>query len=129
MYDSMLKPAFVFDGRKILNHSALAKIGFHVETIGKRHGQSFQVRKSYCFTFLYTYHKKKNLFLFVGPQLGRNEWHLKRKRKYYSVTWCNLNLFNKPVFFDIMVSSKIGVVFSYLFEIIRRYFLLCRLTV
>ncbi|XP_032776977.2 UDP-glucose 6-dehydrogenase isoform X1 [Daphnia magna] len=42
MYDSMLKPAFVFDGRKILNHSALAKIGFHVETIGKRHGQSFQ---------------------------------------------------------------------------------------
>nr|SVE75667.1 EOG090X03RJ [Daphnia hispanica] len=42
MYDSMLKPAFVFDGRKILDHSALAKIGFHVETIGKRHGQSFQ---------------------------------------------------------------------------------------
>ncbi|KAK4019778.1 hypothetical protein OUZ56_001785 [Daphnia magna] len=42
MYDSMLKPAFVFDGRKILNHSALTKIGFHVETIGKRHGQSFQ---------------------------------------------------------------------------------------
>jgi len=42
MYESMLKPAFVFDGRKILDHSALAKIGFHVETIGKRPGQSFQ---------------------------------------------------------------------------------------
>lgn len=43
MYDSMLKPAFVFDGRKILDHSSLAKIGFHVETIGKRPVQSFQV--------------------------------------------------------------------------------------
>jgi len=42
MYDSMLKPAFVFDGRKILDHSSLAKIGFHVETIGKRPVQSFQ---------------------------------------------------------------------------------------
>ena len=47
MYENMPKPAFVFDGRKILNHSALAKIGFHVETIGKRPGQSFQVRKIY----------------------------------------------------------------------------------
>ena len=36
MYDSMLKPAFVFDGRKILDHAALSRIGFHVETIGKR---------------------------------------------------------------------------------------------
>nr|SVE73469.1 EOG090X03RJ [Daphnia atkinsoni] len=51
MYDSMLKPAFVFDGRKILDHSALAKIGFHVETIGKRHGQSFQTKKIGCHLF------------------------------------------------------------------------------
>ena len=43
MYESMLKPAFVFDGRKILDHGALSKIGFHVETIGKRPRQSFQV--------------------------------------------------------------------------------------
>nr|SVE74096.1 EOG090X03RJ [Daphnia barbata] len=42
IYNSMLKPAFLFDGRKILDHSALVKIGFHVDTIGKRHGQSFQ---------------------------------------------------------------------------------------
>lgn len=42
MYESMLKPAFVFDGRKILDHGALSKIGFHVETIGKRPRQSFQ---------------------------------------------------------------------------------------
>nr|CAG4650857.1 EOG090X03RJ [Simocephalus serrulatus]SVE94152.1 EOG090X03RJ [Simocephalus serrulatus] len=42
MYDSMLKPAFAFDGRKILDHAALTKIGFHVETIGKRPGQRFQ---------------------------------------------------------------------------------------
>ena len=46
MYDSMLKPAFIFDGRKILNHSALSEIGFHVETIGKRPGESFQVCKN-----------------------------------------------------------------------------------
>ena len=32
----MLKPAYIFDGRKILNHEELLKIGFHVETIGKR---------------------------------------------------------------------------------------------
>nr|CAG4643109.1 EOG090X03RJ [Ilyocryptus agilis] len=43
MYNSMLKPAFVFDGRKILDHAALSAIGFHVETIGKRSGQSTQV--------------------------------------------------------------------------------------
>lgn len=30
----MAKPAFVFDGRKILDHEALIRIGFHVETIG-----------------------------------------------------------------------------------------------
>ena len=32
----MLKPAFVFDGRMILDHDALADIGYHVETIGKK---------------------------------------------------------------------------------------------
>lgn len=31
-----MKPAYIFDGRKILNHEALQKIGFHVQTIGKR---------------------------------------------------------------------------------------------
>lgn len=36
LYDGMLKPAFVFDGRIILDHQALMEIGFHVETIGKR---------------------------------------------------------------------------------------------
>ncbi|CAL8135461.1 unnamed protein product [Orchesella dallaii] len=36
IYESMLKPAFLFDGRKICDHDALLKIGFHVETIGKR---------------------------------------------------------------------------------------------
>lgn len=36
MYESMTKPAFLFDGRKILDHDVLIKIGFHVETIGKR---------------------------------------------------------------------------------------------
>ncbi|XP_013418684.1 UDP-glucose 6-dehydrogenase isoform X2 [Lingula anatina] len=36
MYNQMLKPAFIFDGRLILDHRALHDIGFHVETIGKR---------------------------------------------------------------------------------------------
>ena len=32
----MQKPAFVFDGRSILDHGAMMRIGFHVETIGKK---------------------------------------------------------------------------------------------
>jgi len=36
IYNSMKKPAFLFDGRRILDHDKLIKIGFHVETIGKR---------------------------------------------------------------------------------------------
>ncbi|XP_015921206.1 UDP-glucose 6-dehydrogenase [Parasteatoda tepidariorum] len=34
IYDNMYKPAFVFDGRKMLPTETLQKIGFHVETIG-----------------------------------------------------------------------------------------------
>lgn len=32
----MKKPAFIFDGRKILNHEKLSHMGFEVYTIGKR---------------------------------------------------------------------------------------------
>jgi UDPglucose 6-dehydrogenase len=32
----MKKPAFIFDGRKILNHEELSDTGFEVYTIGKR---------------------------------------------------------------------------------------------
>ncbi|KAM0747482.1 UDP-glucose dehydrogenase [Meredithblackwellia eburnea MCA 4105] len=35
VYDSMTKPAFVFDGRGILDVAALTKIGFKVERIGR----------------------------------------------------------------------------------------------
>ena len=35
IFDSMQKPAFVFDGRLILDHQKLTKIGFQVEVIGK----------------------------------------------------------------------------------------------
>ena len=35
IYDSMKKPAALFDGRRILDHERLVNIGFHVETIGK----------------------------------------------------------------------------------------------
>eukprot|EP00096_Caligus_rogercresseyi_P012731 TRINITY_DN5432_c0_g2_i1.p1 TRINITY_DN5432_c0_g2~~TRINITY_DN5432_c0_g2_i1.p1 ORF type:complete len:466 (-),score=155.90 TRINITY_DN5432_c0_g2_i1:122-1519(-) len=36
IFSTMKKPAFIFDGRKILDHKALLEIGFHVETIGER---------------------------------------------------------------------------------------------
>lgn len=35
IYDSMLKPAFIFDGRRILDYDALVKIGFEVYSIGR----------------------------------------------------------------------------------------------
>lgn len=36
IYQSMMKPSYIFDGRKILDHQKLENIGFHVQTIGKR---------------------------------------------------------------------------------------------
>jgi UDPglucose 6-dehydrogenase len=36
IFDSMVKPAFLFDGRNILDHEALFEIGFNVFSIGKR---------------------------------------------------------------------------------------------
>jgi UDPglucose 6-dehydrogenase len=35
IYESMSKPAFIFDGRNLLDHAALRKIGFEVHAIGK----------------------------------------------------------------------------------------------
>jgi UDPglucose 6-dehydrogenase len=35
IYNQMLKPAFIFDGRNILDHKKLQKIGFQVSGIGK----------------------------------------------------------------------------------------------
>ena len=35
IYDSMAKPAFLFDGRNMLDHNALFEIGFEVYSIGK----------------------------------------------------------------------------------------------
>ncbi|MDM1356023.1 UDP binding domain-containing protein, partial [Myroides marinus] len=35
IYDNMQKPAFVFDGRNILDHQMLEEIGFEIYTIGK----------------------------------------------------------------------------------------------
>ncbi|GMI28690.1 hypothetical protein TeGR_g1206 [Tetraparma gracilis] len=35
IYDSMAKPAFLFDGRNIIDHAALREIGFEVYAIGK----------------------------------------------------------------------------------------------
>ncbi|KAK5642421.1 hypothetical protein RI129_008588 [Pyrocoelia pectoralis] len=36
IYNGMMKPAYIFDGRKILDHTNLLEIGFHVHTIGKK---------------------------------------------------------------------------------------------
>ena len=35
-YATMPKPAYIFDGRMILDHQKLKAIGFDVEVIGKR---------------------------------------------------------------------------------------------
>ena len=35
IYDSMIKPAFIFDGRNILDHKKLFEMGFNVFAIGK----------------------------------------------------------------------------------------------
>ena len=34
IYDEMLKPAFVFDGRNLLNSNKMKEIGFHYQAIG-----------------------------------------------------------------------------------------------
>ena len=34
LYDSMVKPAFIFDGRNVLDHEALRKVGFIVYALG-----------------------------------------------------------------------------------------------
>ena len=34
-YDKMMKPAFLFDGRNMLDHAALVNIGFEVHALGK----------------------------------------------------------------------------------------------
>jgi len=34
-YKTMMKPAFIFDGRSILSHADLERIGFEVHAIGK----------------------------------------------------------------------------------------------
>ena len=36
IYQNMLKPAFVFDGRNLLDHALLRDIGFKVFGIGKK---------------------------------------------------------------------------------------------
>lgn len=36
IYLNMMKPAYIFDGRKILNHDQLQRLGFIVQTIGKK---------------------------------------------------------------------------------------------
>merc|ERR1711884_922169 len=43
-YAHMLKPAFLFDGRGILNHRALEDIGFEVHAIGKGRGPDGKLR-------------------------------------------------------------------------------------
>ncbi|KAI1296632.1 UDP-glucose 6-dehydrogenase [Halotydeus destructor] len=36
VYQIMQRPAFVFDGRRILDSAKLSKIGFHVERVGEK---------------------------------------------------------------------------------------------
>jgi hypothetical protein len=39
LYDSMVKPAFIFDGRNVLDRDALRSIGFIVYALGKPLGE------------------------------------------------------------------------------------------
>jgi len=43
-YAAMMKPAFIFDGRSILNHGKLEEIGFEVHAIGKGRGADGRLR-------------------------------------------------------------------------------------
>merc|ERR1712117_412258 len=43
-YAKMMKPAFLFDGRSILDHTKLEDIGFEVHAIGKRRGPDGRLR-------------------------------------------------------------------------------------
>jgi len=42
MFESMAKPAFIFDGRILLDHKKLLDIGFEVYAIGKPYGVKYQ---------------------------------------------------------------------------------------
>lgn len=46
IYLNMMKPAYIFDGRKILDHDDLQKIGFIVQTIGKKTSRTMHTRAS-----------------------------------------------------------------------------------
>jgi len=41
VFQSMLKPAFAFDGRLILDHASLQRVGFQVHAVGKKFVNSF----------------------------------------------------------------------------------------
>merc|ERR1712066_928887 len=43
-YEAMVKPAFLFDGRGMLDHKALEGIGFEVHSIGKGRGPDGRLR-------------------------------------------------------------------------------------
>merc|ERR1739836_241625 len=43
-YATMMKPAFLFDGRSILNHTELEDVGFEVHAIGKGRGPDGRLR-------------------------------------------------------------------------------------
>lgn len=44
LYNIMQKPAYIFDGRNILNHEELTRIGFHVYAIGKQSKYEHSIR-------------------------------------------------------------------------------------
>ncbi len=47
IYDNMLKPAFLFDGRMILDHHKLVEIGYNVTSIG-RHVKRDKKNNRHC---------------------------------------------------------------------------------
>jgi hypothetical protein len=58
LFDSMVKPAFIFDGRNVLDHEALRSIGFIVYALGKPLGEWVWLNPAVCIS-LQTSHMHK----------------------------------------------------------------------
>lgn len=109
IYDNMMKPAYIFDGRKILDHDKLQKIGFIVQTIGKKlmrtaitraWGSQSQIWKMQLRKIIYRWifnQKKKYLtisYLFYRSDLFNVHLHNCIYRYLMSILWNHVSTYN-----------------------------------
>merc|ERR1711897_8549 len=69
-YAKMMKPAFLFDGRGILDHTGLEDMGFEVSAIGKGRGPNGRLR---ALSKLPTIRVRKSLLQLTTAQFGAGE--------------------------------------------------------